>query len=74
MATRDVISVFSRVVQNFDRVPMGGGAKYEKQYFVGKTQKSHYFFNSGVQIPPPLPPPNDVPNDHRSHSLAYAEL
>jgi len=52
----------------------GGGAKYEKQYFVGKTQKSHYFFNSGVQIPPPLPPPNDVPNDHRSHSLAYAEL
>jgi len=56
VSTRDVISVFSRGGQNFDRVPRTGGAKYEEEkYFVGKNTKSHYFFNSGEQMPP-LPP------------------
>jgi len=39
-----------------------GGAKYEKKTYCVPKHKSHYFSNSGGQMPPPLlPPPNDVP-------------
>jgi len=42
------MSVFSRGGQNFDRLPRGGGAKYEiKQILCVKTQK----------ITAPAPPP-----------------
>jgi len=61
-ATKDVISVFSRMGQNFDRLP-GWGAKYEKnKVLCAKTPKSHYFSNSGgTNAPRPAPPPtNDV--------------
>jgi len=55
---RDVISVFSRGGQNFDRVPRRGGAKYEEKIFCRQKHKKVTIFQiqGGGQMPP-LPPP-----------------
>jgi len=54
---RDVISVFSKGEgQNFDRLPRGGGAKYEEKHMLCKnTRKSLFFLFREGKCPPPCP-------------------
>jgi len=56
MYTRDVISVFSRGGHIFDRLPRGGGIKYEKYNILwAKTQKSLFSKIRGANAPPAPP-------------------
>jgi len=63
---RDVILVFSRGGQNFDRLPRRG-QNMKKTKCCGKKHKKSLFFKIRGGQMPPLPPQNDVP-DYNSRS------